>query len=88
MAGVARVQAATTPARAGVAPAVRSISDRREAIAEAVSWGRAGDVLVIAGKGHEQGQEFQGGHKLPFDDVSVAHEILRGAPVNAGDGDR
>ena len=31
----------------------------------------------IAGKGHEQGQEFEGGRKLPFDDVSVAREALR-----------
>jgi UDP-N-acetylmuramoyl-L-alanyl-D-glutamate--2,6-diaminopimelate ligase len=32
---------------------------------------------VIAGKGHEQGQEFEGGRKLPFDDVGVAREALR-----------
>jgi len=76
MAGVARVKAAIGPERAGAAPAVRSISDRREAIAEAVSWGRAGDVLVIAGKGHEQGQELADGRKLPFDDVAVAREAL------------
>ena len=36
-----------------------------------------GDVVVIAGKGHEQGQEFEGGRKLPFDDVGVAREALR-----------
>ena len=40
--------------------------------------GRApGDVVVIAGKGHEQGQEFAGGRKEPFDDVAVAREALR-----------
>jgi UDP-N-acetylmuramoyl-L-alanyl-D-glutamate--2,6-diaminopimelate ligase len=33
-------------------------------------------VLVIAGKGHEQGQEFADGVKLPFDDVAVAREAL------------
>ncbi len=60
--------------------------DRRTAIATAITDAQAGDVVVIAGKGHEQGQEFDRGRKLPFDDVSVAHEILRGAPVNAGDG--
>ena len=38
---------------------------------------RAGDVLVIAGKGHEQGQELAGGRKVPFDDVAVAREALR-----------
>jgi UDP-N-acetylmuramoyl-L-alanyl-D-glutamate--2,6-diaminopimelate ligase len=34
-------------------------------------------VVVIAGKGHEQGQEFAGGRKEPFDDVTVAREALR-----------
>ena len=38
---------------------------------------RDGDVVVIAGKGHEQGQEFAYGRKLPFDDVTVAREALR-----------
>ena len=32
---------------------------------------------MIAGKGHEQGQEFAGGHKVPFDDATVAREALR-----------
>jgi UDP-N-acetylmuramoyl-L-alanyl-D-glutamate--2,6-diaminopimelate ligase len=34
--------------------------------------------VVIAGKGHEQGQEFADGYKIPFDDVTVAREVLRG----------
>jgi UDP-N-acetylmuramoyl-L-alanyl-D-glutamate--2,6-diaminopimelate ligase len=34
-------------------------------------------VVVIAGKGHEQGQEFEDGRKLPFDDMSVARDALR-----------
>jgi UDP-N-acetylmuramoyl-L-alanyl-D-glutamate--2,6-diaminopimelate ligase len=51
--------------------------DRRRAIAAAVELARDGDVVVIAGKGHEQGQEFEGGRKLPFDDVTVAREALR-----------
>jgi UDP-N-acetylmuramoyl-L-alanyl-D-glutamate--2,6-diaminopimelate ligase len=34
---------------------------------------------VIAGKGHEQGQELAGGEKIPFDDVTVAREALRAA---------
>jgi UDP-N-acetylmuramoyl-L-alanyl-D-glutamate--2,6-diaminopimelate ligase len=54
-------------------------ADRRAAIFAAVAEAREGDVIVIAGKGHEQGQEFAGGDKIPFDDVSVAREALRGA---------
>jgi UDP-N-acetylmuramoyl-L-alanyl-D-glutamate--2,6-diaminopimelate ligase len=55
---------------------VESIEDRRAAIGRAVELARAGDVLVIAGKGHEQGQEFEQGRKIPFDDVTVAREEL------------
>jgi UDP-N-acetylmuramoyl-L-alanyl-D-glutamate--2,6-diaminopimelate ligase len=51
--------------------------DRRTAIALAIERAEAGDVVVIAGKGHEQGQEFEGGRKEPFDDVEVARESLR-----------
>jgi UDP-N-acetylmuramoyl-L-alanyl-D-glutamate--2,6-diaminopimelate ligase len=53
--------------------------DRRLAIARAVESAEAGDVVVIAGKGHEQGQEFEAGRKEPFDDVTVAREALRAA---------
>jgi UDP-N-acetylmuramoyl-L-alanyl-D-glutamate--2,6-diaminopimelate ligase len=51
--------------------------DRRTAIAEAIAGADDGDVVVIAGKGHEQGQEFAAGLKVPFDDVEVAREVLR-----------
>jgi UDP-N-acetylmuramoyl-L-alanyl-D-glutamate--2,6-diaminopimelate ligase len=51
--------------------------DRRRAIARAVELAEPGDVVVIAGKGHEQGQEFADGHKEPFDDRVVAAEALR-----------
>ena len=56
--------------------------DRRRAIERALEAARPGDVVVIAGKGHEQGQEI-GGRKLPFDDREVARETLRhlGAPT-------
>ena len=53
--------------------------DRRAAIHEAVSGARRGDVVVIAGKGHEQGQEFEAGRKIPFDDVTVAREAIEGS---------
>ena len=51
--------------------------DRRRSIQRAVALAEPGDVVVIAGKGHEQGQEFEGGRKEPFDDVTVAREALR-----------
>ena len=52
--------------------------DRHATIARAIESAQPGDVVVIAGKGHEQGQEFADGRKLPFDDVTVAREVLRG----------
>jgi len=50
--------------------------DRSRAIERALESARNGDVVVIAGKGHEQGQEIAG-RKLPFDDREVAREVLR-----------
>ncbi len=62
--------------------------DRRSAIERAIGLAEADDVVVIAGKGHEQGQELAGGVKVPFDDVTVAREALRAriaaAAVGAG----
>jgi UDP-N-acetylmuramoyl-L-alanyl-D-glutamate--2,6-diaminopimelate ligase len=51
--------------------------DRRAAIERAIGIAAPGDVVIVAGKGHEQGQEFEGGRTIPFDDVSVAREALR-----------
>jgi UDP-N-acetylmuramoyl-L-alanyl-D-glutamate--2,6-diaminopimelate ligase len=64
---------------AGAGPDVEHNVDRRDAIEQAIAGAGRGDVVVIAGKGHEQGQEFEGGRKLPFDDATVAREALRGA---------
>ena len=50
--------------------------DRRSAIARALSLAEAGDVVVIAGKGHEQGQDVNG-VVSPFDDRDVARDALR-----------
>jgi UDP-N-acetylmuramoyl-L-alanyl-D-glutamate--2,6-diaminopimelate ligase len=58
--------------------------DRRAAIARAVDLATADDVVVIAGKGHEQGQELADGLKLPFDDVTVAREALGARIAAAG----
>ena len=49
--------------------------DRRAAIEQALAQAREGDIVVIAGKGHEQGQEI-GDRVLPFDDRVVAAELL------------
>jgi len=57
---------------------VREIADRRAAIAAALYEARAKDVVLIAGKGHEQGQVVGSGDNrkvLPFDDVAVASEL-------------
>jgi UDP-N-acetylmuramoyl-L-alanyl-D-glutamate--2,6-diaminopimelate ligase len=51
--------------------------DRRAAIRAALAAARPGDAVLLAGKGHEQGQEFAGGRKVPFDDRLVAAEELR-----------
>jgi UDP-N-acetylmuramoyl-L-alanyl-D-glutamate--2,6-diaminopimelate ligase len=55
---------------------VENIVDRREAIARAISIAGGGDIVLIAGKGHEQGQTFAAG-TVPFDDVRVVQNILR-----------
>ncbi len=51
-------------------------ADRRASIVRAIGMAEAGDVVVIAGKGHEQGQEFENGRKEPFDDSEVAREAI------------
>ncbi len=53
-----------------------TISDRAEAIRHAIGEARRGDVVVVAGKGHETGQEFAG-HTVAFDDREVARDALR-----------
>ncbi len=62
---------------AGGLAGVVTVVDRREAIGHALEIAEAGDTVVIAGKGHEQGQEFENGRKIPFDDRDVAREELR-----------
>ena len=61
-------------------------ADRRAAIARAIALAEPGDVIVVAGKGHEQGQEHADGRIEPFDDVEVARAALRAArqPARGG----
>jgi UDP-N-acetylmuramoyl-L-alanyl-D-glutamate--2,6-diaminopimelate ligase len=67
---------------AGAGADVPHNADRRAAIAETIAAAEPGDVVLIAGKGHEQGQEFADGFKVPFDDRLVAQEVLRGVPAS------
>ena len=55
------------------APGATEVPDRREAIAEAIRIAQAGDIVLVAGKGHETGQII-GDRVLPFDDALVARE--------------
>ncbi|MEI7760051.1 MAG: UDP-N-acetylmuramoyl-L-alanyl-D-glutamate--2,6-diaminopimelate ligase [Thermoleophilia bacterium] len=66
----------------GAGMSVEIDPDRKSAIRRAVSLAGVGDVVVIAGKGHEQGQETAGVIE-PFDDRVVAREALRAAGFSA-----
>jgi UDP-N-acetylmuramoyl-L-alanyl-D-glutamate--2,6-diaminopimelate ligase len=75
----AEIRAAIVAGARGVGgPAeVVDIGDRREAIAHAVAWAKPGDVVLVAGKGHETGQT-AGGRTRPFDDRAELAELLDG----------
>jgi UDP-N-acetylmuramoyl-L-alanyl-D-glutamate--2,6-diaminopimelate ligase len=64
---------------AGAHAVVERDADRRASIFRAVAMARHGDVVVIAGKGHEQGQEFADGRVEPFDDKAVARDAIEAA---------
>lgn len=61
---------------------IRAVVDRRQAIESLLSQASPGDVVVIAGKGHEAYQDL-GVEKVPFDDRGVIREILGLVPTNA-----
>jgi UDP-N-acetylmuramoyl-L-alanyl-D-glutamate--2,6-diaminopimelate ligase len=61
---------------------VLEVADRREALRTAVGLARPGDTLLVAGKGHETGQEVAG-QVHPFDDRAVLREVLAGLGARA-----
>ena len=74
----AAIRAAVLEGARGVTAEVHEVGDRRLAIREAVRSARASDVVLIAGKGHETGQEVEG-VVHPFDDRVVAAEEITAA---------
>jgi UDP-N-acetylmuramoyl-L-alanyl-D-glutamate--2,6-diaminopimelate ligase len=59
----------------GPLPTVEFVADRRDAIGRALAAAKAGDCVVVAGKGHETTQEFAD-TVVPFDDRQVVREVL------------
>jgi UDP-N-acetylmuramoyl-L-alanyl-D-glutamate--2,6-diaminopimelate ligase len=73
----------TPDTRRDSAQGLLSIVDRRAAIAKAIELARPGDLVLVAGKGHEQSQVI-GDEHLPFDDAAVAREALARRRTNSG----
>ena len=69
-------QAIVDEVMVGTGPNTEAIADRREAIKAVINAASPGDVVVIAGRGHEQWQKLADGAKVIFDDVTVARETL------------
>jgi len=76
--------------RRGITPDTRrddaplfTIADRRTAIAKAIDIARPGDMVLLAGKGHEKYQ-IVGDEHVPFDDVEIARELLGRRRTNSG----
>jgi UDP-N-acetylmuramoyl-L-alanyl-D-glutamate--2,6-diaminopimelate ligase len=62
---------------------VLAIADRAEAVRKAIELAKPGDVVLLAGKGHEKYQ-IVGDRSTPFDDVAVAHDALNRRRTNSG----
>ncbi len=58
-----------------------TIVDRKEAIYRAVELASQGDIILIAGKGHETYQEFANNRRIDFDDISVARNAIQAKPT-------
>ncbi|MBI2691794.1 MAG: UDP-N-acetylmuramoyl-L-alanyl-D-glutamate--2,6-diaminopimelate ligase [Solirubrobacterales bacterium] len=73
---IEEVLAGALPAAEASGARVEDVVDRRAAIERAVAEAQSGDIVFVFGKGHEQGQEFADGRKIPFDDATVVRESL------------
>ena len=81
---IEEIQRGITPdTRRDSAQRILSIADRRAAIAKAIELARAGDLVLLAGKGHEKYQVI-GDELVPFDDAAVAREALARRRTNSG----
>jgi UDP-N-acetylmuramoyl-L-alanyl-D-glutamate--2,6-diaminopimelate ligase len=77
------IQRGITPDTQRDGQRVLAIPDRADAIRRAVALARGGDVVLLAGKGHETYQVI-GDRSIPFDDVAVAREALGRRRSNSG----
>ncbi len=73
---IAEVLTGAEPAAQESGARIEQDVDRRAAIERAIGEAEAGDIIFVFGKGHEQGQEFADGRKIPFDDATVVRESL------------
>ncbi len=81
---IEEIQRGITPdTRRDSAQRILSIADRRAAIAKAIGLARAGDLVLLAGKGHETYQVI-GDEQVPLDDAAVAREALARRRTNSG----
>jgi UDP-N-acetylmuramoyl-L-alanyl-D-glutamate--2,6-diaminopimelate ligase len=81
---IEEIQRGLTPdTRRDSAQRLLTIVDRRAAVDKAIELAKPGDVVLIAGKGHETSQTI-GTHVLPFDDVAVARDALSRRRSNSG----
>src|SRR5262249_8164553 len=80
---IEEIQRGITPDTRREKQSLLTIVDRRQAIARAVEIARAGDLVLVAGKGHEKYQVI-GDRTLPFDDVAVARGGVAERPTHSG----
>jgi UDP-N-acetylmuramoyl-L-alanyl-D-glutamate--2,6-diaminopimelate ligase len=80
---IEEIQRGITPDTRRGAGQLLAIVDRGAAIAKAVEAARPGDLVLVAGKGHEKYQVI-GDRTLPFDDVAIAREALARRRTNSG----